>query len=149
MSTHFGDRNMFTYPAKITKDEDLYLVSFRDFYGDEPVTQGGSYDDAIAMASDWLLTEATIALDDGEKLPEDSKAERGEVLVEMPLSAQIKLCLLYEMIDQSVSGSELARRMKIKRPSVQNIIKADHATKIDTLQNAFKALGKELVFELR
>ena len=103
MSTHFGDRNMFTYPAKITKDEDLYLVSFRDFYGDEPVTQGGSYDDAIAMASDWLLTEATIALDDGEKLPEASKAERGEVLVEMPLSAQIKLCLLYEMIDQSVS----------------------------------------------
>lgn len=57
---------MFTYPAKITKDGDLYLVSFRDFYGDEPVTQGGSYDDAIAMASDWLLTEATIALDDGE-----------------------------------------------------------------------------------
>lgn len=149
MSTHFGDRNMFTYPAKITKDEDLYLVSFRDFYGDEPVTQGGSYDDAIAMASDWLLTEATIALDDGEKLPEASKAERGEVLVGMPLSAQIKLRLLYEMIDQSVSGSELARRMKIKRPSVQNIIKADHATKIDTLQNAFKALGKEIVFELR
>lgn len=149
MSTHFGDRNMFTYPAKITKDGDLYLVSFRDFYGDEPVTQGGSYDDAIAMASDWLLTEATIALDDGEKLPEASKAERGEVLVEMSLSAQIKLRLLYEMIDQSVSGSELARRMKIKRPSVQNIIKADHATKIDTLQNAFKALGKELVFELR
>lgn len=140
---------MFTYPAKITKEEDMYLVSFRDFYGNEPVTQGGSYDDALMMAQDWLLSEATIALDDGEKLPEASEAKNGEVLVEMPLSAQIKLRLLYEMIDQSVSGSELARRMKIKRPSVQNIIKADHATKIDTMQNAFRALGKELILELR
>ena len=141
--------SMFTYPAKITKDGDFFLVSFRDFYGNEPVTQGQTYEEVLSMASDWLLSEATIALDDKEKLPKASPAKKGEVLIRMPLSAQIKLRLLYEMIDQSISGSELARRMNIKRPSVQNIIKADHATKIDTLQRAFNALGKELVVELR
>ena len=96
---------MFTYPAKITKDGDFFLVSFRDFYGNEPVTQGQTYEEALSMASDWLLSEATIALDDKEKLPKASPAKKGEVLIRMPLSAQIKLRLLYEMIDQSVSGS--------------------------------------------
>lgn len=43
---------MFTYPAKIAKGEDFYLVSFRDFYGNEPVTQGATYEEALKMASD-------------------------------------------------------------------------------------------------
>ena len=98
---------MFTYPAKITKDGDFFLVSFPDFYGNEPVTQGQTYEEALSMASDWLLSEATIALDDKEKLPKASPAKKGEVLIRMPLSAQIKLRLLYEMIDQSVSGLSL------------------------------------------
>lgn len=54
---------MFTYPAKITKDIDVYLVSFRDFYGDEPVTQEESYEDALNIASDWLVTEASMAVE--------------------------------------------------------------------------------------
>ena len=89
--------SMFTYPAKITKDGDFFLVSFRDFYGNEPVTQGQTYEEALSMASDWLLSEATIALDDKEKLPKASPAKKGEVLIRMPLSAQIKLRLLYEI----------------------------------------------------
>ena len=32
---------MLSYPAKILKDGDFFLVSFRDFYHEEPVTQGG------------------------------------------------------------------------------------------------------------
>ena len=140
---------MFTYPAKITKDGNFYLVSFRDFYGNDPVTQGASYEEVLKMASDWLVTEASIAIESNERLPEPSEIREDEIAVEMPISAQVKLLLLYEMLKQSVSGTELAKRMKIKRPSIQNIIKPDHATKIDTLQHAFKALGKELVFELR
>lgn len=105
---------MFGYPAKITQDGVFYLVSFRDFYGNEPVTQGSSYDDALAMASDWLLSEATIALDEGEKLPQPSQIQDSEVLIEMPLSAKIKLALLDEMTNQFVSGPEQVRRMKIK-----------------------------------
>ena len=31
---------MLSYPAKILKDGDFFLVSFRDFYHEEPVTQG-------------------------------------------------------------------------------------------------------------
>lgn len=139
---------MFIYPAKIKSDGDIYVVSFRDFYGDEPVTQGASYEEALEMAADWLLCEASIALEGREKLPEATALREDEVAVEMPISAQAKLLLLYEMLDQSVSGSELARRMGINRPSVQNIIKAGHSTKIDTLDKALQVLGKRIKIEL-
>ncbi len=42
---------MLSYPAKILKDGDFFLVSFRDFYHEEPVTQGGTYEEALAMAA--------------------------------------------------------------------------------------------------
>lgn len=90
---------MLGYPAKITQDGEFFLVLFRDFYKNGPVTQGFSYEEALSMASDWLLCRATIALESGEKLPKPSPIKDGEVLVEMPLSAQIKLALLDEMIN--------------------------------------------------
>ena len=59
---------MLSYPAKILKDGDFFLVSFRDFYHEEPVTQGGTYEEALAMAADWLLSVATIAKEKQDEL---------------------------------------------------------------------------------
>lgn len=52
---------MLSYPTEISKDGDFFLVSLRYFYGEEPVTQGKKYEEALAMAADWLLSVATIA----------------------------------------------------------------------------------------
>ena len=52
---------MLSYPTEISKDGDFFLVSLRYFYGEEPVTQGKKYEEALAMAADWLLSLATIA----------------------------------------------------------------------------------------
>ena len=59
---------MLSYPAKILKDGDFFLVSFRDFSHEEPVTQGGKYEEALAMAADWLLSVATIAKEKQDEL---------------------------------------------------------------------------------
>ena len=59
---------MLSYPTEISKDGDLFLVSFRDFYHEEPVTQGGTYEEALAMAADWLLSVATIAKEKQDEL---------------------------------------------------------------------------------
>lgn len=85
---------MPSYPAKISKDGDFFLVSFRDYYGEEPVTQGKTYEEALAMATDWLLSVATIAKEKQEELPQPSQAKNGEVLIEMPESADFKPALL-------------------------------------------------------
>ena len=67
---------MLSYPAKILKDGDFFLVSFRDFYHEEPVTQGGTYEEALAMAADWLLSVATIAKEKQEELPQPGRTHQ-------------------------------------------------------------------------
>lgn len=59
---------MLPYPTEISKDGDFFLVSLRYFYGEEPVTQGKKYEEALAMAADWLLSVATIAKEKQDEL---------------------------------------------------------------------------------
>ena len=59
---------MLSYPTEILKDSDFFLVSLRYFYGEEPVTQGKKYEEALAMAADWLLSVATIAKEKQDEL---------------------------------------------------------------------------------
>ena len=53
------------------------------------------------------------------------------------------------MVKSNVRPADLARKMNIKPQEVTRITDIRHATKIDTIQNALRALGKELVLELR
>lgn len=85
---------MLFYPSKISKNEGFFLVSFRDYYGEEPVTQGKTYEEALDMAADWLLSAAIIAKEKQEELPQPSQAKNGELLIEMPELADIKPGLL-------------------------------------------------------
>lgn len=57
--------------------------------------------------------------------------------------------LLNTMVKSNVRPADLARKMNIKPQEVTRITDIRHATKIDTIQNAFRALGKDLVLELR
>ena len=59
---------MLSYPTEISKDSDFFLVSLRYFYGEELVTQGKKYEEALAMAADWLLSVATIAKEKQDEL---------------------------------------------------------------------------------
>lgn len=59
---------MLSYPTEISKDGDFFFVSLRYFYGEEPVTQGKKYEEALAMAADWLLSVATIAKEKQDEL---------------------------------------------------------------------------------
>lgn len=59
---------MLSYPTEISKDGDFFLVSLRYFYGEEPVTQGKKYEEALTMAADWLLSVATIAKEKQDEL---------------------------------------------------------------------------------
>ena len=48
------------------------------------------------------------------------------------------------MLRENVSQSELARRMGTSKQEMQRIINLHHNTKIDQLDNALAALGKDL-----
>lgn len=136
---------MLNYPAGLKPDGDGYLVEFRDI--PEAITSGRTKEEALEMAQDALATAMEFYFEDKRTVPAPSKAKRGESLVELPPSLAAKVLLLNLMIEQGVTAASLARRLDTTPQTVTRIVDIHHATKIDTLSEAFRALGKRL--ELR
>jgi antitoxin HicB len=136
------------YPATFTPaDEGGFVVTFRDI--PEAITQGDDEAEALNMAADALLTAMDFYFEDRRPVPPPSEPADGERLIELPLSASAKVMLLNEMLTQKVRAADLARLMGLKPQEVNRIIDLHHATKIDTLTAAFKALGRELDLVVR
>lgn len=130
------------YPAIFEKEGAGYNVKFRDI--PEAITCGDDYEDAVFMAKDALLTSMDFYFGDHRKVPLPSKPQKGDMLIELPASAFAKVLLLNEMIEQDISNVELAKRIHVKPQEVQRITNLGHNTKIDTIANSLKALGKDL-----
>jgi antitoxin HicB len=130
------------YPALFTPDTGGYVVTFRDI--PEAITQGDDDDDAMFMARDVLREAMSIYFDEKRPVPMPSKPQQGERLVDLPISVAAKVLLLNEMLAQTIAPSELARRMETTRQEVNRLIDLGHATKIDRIEDAMRALGRDL-----
>lgn len=130
------------YPATFTQEAAGITVVFRDI--PEAITQGDDEADALFMAKDVLLSSMEVYFDEKRQVPPPSKARRGERLVPLPASVAAKVLLLNEMLAQGVIPSELARRLETTRQAVDRMINLKHPTKIDSIEDAMSALGREL-----
>ena len=134
---------MFKFPAEFAPDPDGgYTVTFRDI--PEAITQGDDLEEAKAMAVDALVTAMDFYLEDGRAVPGASQAQAGEIIVELPPSIAAKVALVNLIIQKRQRPVDLAKSMGIKPQEVTRILDLHHATKIDTLADAFKALGHDL-----
>lgn len=130
------------YPAKLTKDEDGFVITFRDI--PEAITQGDTHNEAMEMAEDALLTAMDFYFEDNRQVPLPSKPKKDEVLINLPISAATKVMLLNTLLEKGVTQAELAKLMGIRPQQVTRIVNLEHTTKIDTVEKAFRALGREL-----
>lgn len=138
----------YQYPATIQANgEGGFIASFRDV--PEAITEAWDLEELKTNARDALITAIDFYIEDGREFPSPSEFQTGDVAVDLPVSVTSKVLLLNTMVKLNVRPVDLARKMKIKPQEVTRITDIRHATKIDTIQNAFKALGKELVLELR
>lgn len=137
---------MFKYPLTLTKDGSGWLATFVDI--PEALTSAPSQDEALEMARDALETAMDFYFEDGRAVPPPSKAKRGQHAVELPASTTAKILLLNEMLAQRVKPADLARRLGTRPQEVNRIVDLHHATKIDTLAEAFQALGKNLTLSV-
>jgi antitoxin HicB len=137
---------MFDYPARFLKERDGYVVSFRDI--PEALTSGSTKKEAIEMAEDALATAMEFYFEDRRQVPMPSKARKGEEMVGLPASVAVKVLLLNEMLKGNVTPSKLAKKLDTSPQTVTRIVDLHHATKIDTLAGAFKAMGKTLTFSV-
>ncbi|ETD72501.1 pilus biosynthesis protein HicB [Pelistega indica] len=134
------------YPAIFTKENTGYSVTFRDI--PEAITCGDNWNDALHMAKDALITALDFYFEDQREVPSPSKAQEGDVLIELPSSLYAKVLLLNEMVKQHVSNAELARRIDVRPQEMQRITNLNHPTKIDTIAKSLAALNKQLILTL-
>jgi antitoxin HicB len=131
------------YPAHLEPaKEGGFVVTFPDI--PEAITQGDTEQAAVEMATDALITAMDFYFEDDRAVPMPSPVRKGLVPVALPPSVWAKVLLLNEMLAQGVSPAELARRMNARPQEITRVTNLEHPTKIDTLDQAFHALGKHL-----
>ncbi|CAN7725367.1 type II toxin-antitoxin system HicB family antitoxin [Variovorax sp. LjRoot290] len=137
---------MFSYPARVARDGDGYVVSFPDI--PEALTGAKNREEAIELAADALTTAMDFYFEDRRQVPMPSAPKRGQVTIDLPASVSAKVLLLNEMIAQGKRPAELARLMHARPQEVSRLIDLHHPTKIDTVAAALLAMGRRLDIRL-
>jgi antitoxin HicB len=131
------------FPAKFARaKEGGFVVTFPDI--PEAITQGENIDDAMIHAADALESALDFYFEEGRRVPMPSRPRRGQRVIELPASLSAKVLLLNEMIAQRIRPAVLARRLRVTPQEVTRLIDLRHATKIDGIAGALKALGKTM-----
>jgi antitoxin HicB len=137
---------MLSYPVHLSRDGSGWLVAFPDI--PEALTSGPTRESALEMARSALETAMDFYFEDKRPVPLPSKVSKSDVTIDLPASLSAKVLLLNEMLKQKIRPAELARRMDVTPQEVQRLINLHHASKIDTIDVALKALGKRLSIRL-
>lgn len=138
----------FTYPAKLTADrkDGGYVVTFRDL--PEAITQGDSIEEALTEAEGALQAAIEGRIEDDLEIPAPSQPKRGERPVATPVTTALKAAIFIALREQSVSKSELARRMNVNEKETRRMLDPKHPTKVPTLERALAVLGRRAEIEV-
>lgn len=131
------------YPVRLRKDGKFILVTFPDI--PEAITQGDNREHALEMAKEALESAIDFYFEDKRAVPMPSRPKRGQPVVDLPASVAAKVLLLNEMLRRKVRPAELARRLGTTPQQVNRLTNLRHATKIDRVGAAMRALGKRLI----
>jgi antitoxin HicB len=137
---------MLAYPCRFEADDEGFAVTCRDV--EDMVTWGDSLEEAMAMAQDAIGTLLSTAKGPAA-WPAPSPSRSGERIVVLPARLVAKAALWASLEEQSLTKSELARRLGVDEKEVRRLVSFKHPSRIDRLESALHALGKELVVEVR
>ena len=134
---------MFDYPVILeAQPEGGFVVTFPDV--PEAITQGEDEDEALLYAVDALESALSFYVDDRKPLPVPSKAKRGQKTVRPSALECAKLGVYQAMTEQGIRKSELARRLGWHMPQVDRLFDLRHASRLDQIEAAARALGRHI-----
>jgi antitoxin HicB len=138
---------MFDYPVTLTRDDDgSVLVTFADV--PEAITFGQDEDEALLHAVDALETGLSFYVDERRPLPIASRPRRGQKTVRPSALECAKLGVYQAMTEQGMKKTELARRLGWHMPQIDRLFDLRHASKLDQIEAAATALGKQVYVEI-
>jgi antitoxin HicB len=125
-----------------------FVVTFPDFkWG---VTQGDTEQEALDMAADALQMIVADYIENGKPIPAPRKLRgRKYRSIRLPGLQSAKVELYNAFLSSGVRKAELARRLEIPSPNIDRLFDLSHQSRLDQLEAAFKALGKELMIDIR
>lgn len=133
---------MFDYPVILTSDDGTVLVTFPDV--PEAITFGADTDEALMYAVDALESALSFYVDDRKPLPVPSKPKRGQCTVRPSALECAKLGVYRAMTEQGIKKAELARRLGWHMPQVDRLFDLNHASRLDQIEAAARALGRHV-----
>lgn len=137
---------MFDYPVTLAPDGDTVLVTFADV--PEAITFGADEDEALLQAVDALESALALYVADRLPLPTPSRPKRGQRTVRPSPLECAKLGVYQAMTEQGIKKAELARRLGWHMPQVDRLFDLRHASRLDQIEAAARALGKQLEVRL-
>jgi antitoxin HicB len=133
---------MFDYPLTLIPGGGTVLVSFIDV--PEAITFGADEDEALLQAVDALETPLSFYVEARKPLPVASKPRRGQRTVRPSALEGAKLGVHQAMTEQGIKKAELARRLDWHMPQVDRLFDLRHASRLDRIEAAARALGRHL-----
>ena len=132
------------YPANVRQDPEAkdWVVRFPDLKG--ATTGADSFDQALREGADCLGSCLARLLARRQPIPAPSAPRRSQRLISVPFWIAPKIALYQAMVEQGVSNSELARRLKVGETVVRRMLDPDHATRATRIEAALLAVGRRL-----
>ena len=111
----------------------------------EAITEGRDESEALEMAAECLAFAITLRLKERKPIPVPSAPEAGQRTVALPARLAAKAAVWQLMTDQGLSMADLAARLGWQHLQVRRVLEPGYQTKVDTLDQVFRALGRRLV----
>ena len=138
---------MLRYHVRLSKDtNDTILVEVPDVPG--ALTFGEDRAEALLRAPDAIETVLIGYMSDRREIPMPHPGSKGPFAT-LPALTEAKLALYTALRTAKVSKSELARRLNCHMPQVDRLLDLRHASRLDQMEAAFRALGKQLSVDVR
>lgn len=137
------------YFAKFEPDPDGgFVIEFPDFgWG---VSQGDDEEDGRRMAADLLITMIQEHIRTGRELPKPGRFRSPKYrLIRLPASQGMKAELYLALRRSGITKAQLARRIGIPRDEVDRLLDLSRRARVEQLEAAFAALGKQITIAIR
>jgi len=135
---------MFRYPITVSFDDETgeYEISYRDF--NDLYSTALTEDDIELEAKDGLTAFIAELIESRIPVPTPSAGEVDDIRIHLPVLTCLKIALHNAMINTGTRKADLARKLNQKGPQIDRLLDVDHASKVETLEQALYLLGYEV-----
>lgn len=137
---------MLAYAVKFEPDDNGTILVTSPVFP-EVATFGETEEEAASMAVAAIEEAIAARMSTGEDVPEISVTNEGPNIV-MPMQTMLKVALYRSLREEGINRAELCRRMGVHREQVDRLFRLDHASRLDQMDDAFRALGRTVSIDV-